>query len=221
MSSTKMLNELVKDSKEYLSNLKKNGVTEVEVSGKKKQTKTLDVLCKRIKNCNKCELSKTRTKFVFGEGSQDAEIIFIGEAPGRDEDMQGRPFVGRAGKLLDKIINAMGFKREDVYICNILKCRPPNNRTPLPGEADKCKVHLKKQLSLLENRKVICALGLCAAQNLLKLDLPMYQLRGNWYDYEGTPVIVTYHPAYLLRNPSAKSKVWHDMKKVIPKCSQK
>ncbi len=222
------LRELLVMTKQHMNDLKKQGIKEVEVyaststktrTGGKKET--LSQFKAQISNCRKCSLAKTRNKFVFGEGPDNAQLIFIGEAPGYEEDQQGRPFVGRAGKLLTKIVEAMKFQREDVFICNILKCRPPNNRTPSPDEIKACRSHLIKQLSLLKNKKAICVLGLPAAQGLLDLELPMYKMRGHWYEYEGTPVMITYHPAYLLRNPAAKSKVWYDVKKVKAKCSEK
>lgn len=200
------LRELVKLTKIYIEGLKKTGT-----SGEK----GLMQFYQEIKNCRKCPLWKTRKNFVFADGNPFAELVFVGEAPGYDEDKKGLPFVGRAGQLLTKIIEAMGLKRGDVYICNVLKCRPPENRSPLPEEIASCKPYLEKQLSLLKNKRVICCLGLYAAQNLLNLDLSMREMRGNWYKYGGTPVMVTYHPAYLLRNPDEKKKVWNDMKKIL------
>lgn len=224
MVSEKMqgeLKELVNLTKEYLLLLKGKGVTEVTAAENAVVAETLKDYCNKIKNCQQCELAKTRTNFVFGEGPDDARLVFVGEAPGYDEDREGRPFVGRAGKLLTKIILAMGLLREEVYICNILKCRPPNNRSPLPNEINTCRPYLVNQLSLLKQKRVICALGRYGAQGLLQQDLPMYKMRGQWYDYESTPVMVTYHPAYLLRNPSAKNEVWQDVKKVRDKCLRK
>lgn len=218
------LRELLSLTQHFLQDLKEQGLKEIEtgsLSFLKMKKETLTQFKSQIEDCRRCPLAKTRTNFVFGEGAENAELIFVGEAPGYEEDQQGRPFIGRAGKLLTKIIQAMGFRREEVFICNILKCRPPNNRTPLPDEIKACRPHLVKQLSLLRQKKAICALGLPAAQGLLDLDLPMYKLRGHWYEYEGTPVMVTYHPAYLLRNPAAKSKVWYDVKKVKAKCLPK
>ena len=173
-----------------------------------------------IKDCVRCPLGSTRKKFVFGEGNSDAKLMFVGEAPGRDEDLQGRPFVGRAGQLLTKIIEAIGLKREEVYIANILKCRPPNNRPPQPEEIEKCWPHLAAQIRLIRP-KVICALGSFAARTVLAMDIPISALRGRFHDVEGIPVMPTYHPAYLLRNPNDKGKVWEDMKKVrdfLQKC---
>jgi DNA polymerase len=175
----------------------------------------LEVLCDRVAQCTRCaELAATRTRTVFGEGALDAELCFVGEAPGADEDATGRPFVGAAGQLLDRIIAACGMKREDVYICNILRCRPPGNRLPLPHEAANCREYLEKTLALVRP-KYICALGACAAQNLLDSKLSIGRLRGRFHDYRGIPVVCTYHPAYLLRNPSAKKDVWEDLKKLL------
>lgn len=179
----------------------------------------LVVLAKEVSGCMKCaELCSTRTQTVFSDGEPGAELCFIGEAPGADEDAQGKPFVGAAGQLLNKIIAAMGFKREEVYICNILKCRPPNNRTPLPNEAQNCRPYLDKQLSLVQP-KFMVALGGCAAQNLLGTTTPIGKLRGKFHDYNGIPVVVTYHPAYLLphRSPDSKKLVWEDMKMLLTK----
>ena len=163
--------------------------------------------------CVKCELSKTRTRVVFGSGNSKARLMFVGEAPGRDEDLQGLPFVGRAGQLLTKIIESIGLKREDVYIANILKCRPPNNRNPYPTEILACEGYLLKQIECIKP-KVICALGKFAAQALLRSAEPISRLRGKFFDYHGSKLIPTYHPAYLLRNPRDKYLVWEDMKKI-------
>lgn len=215
------LGELVNLTKRYINDLKEKGVKQVTAVKRSSNKETLPEYNNKIKNCKKCTLAKTRTNFVFGDGSDDAVLVFIGEAPGSEEDKQGLPFVGRAGKLLTNIITAMGFDRKDVYICNLLKCRPPNNRQPHPDEINACRPQLIKQLSLLKKKKVICALGRYGACGLLQLDLPMYEMRGKWHEFEGTPVMVTYHPAYLLRNPAAKGKVWQDVKKVRDKCLRK
>ncbi|MFH2138573.1 MAG: uracil-DNA glycosylase [Candidatus Omnitrophota bacterium] len=174
----------------------------------------MPTLYAQVQNCCLCELSSTRTKVVFGEGNPKAEIVFIGEAPGRDEDISGRPFVGAAGQLLTKIIQAMGFTREDVFISNILKCRPPNNRNPLPEEIIQCKPYLRQLLRIIKP-KVICTLGKVATLALLEQNCPISKLRGNFYDFQGITVMPTFHPAYLLRNPSDKKLVWHDMKKIM------
>jgi uracil-DNA glycosylase family 4 len=174
---------------------------------------SLDVLNKQICECQKCALGSTRTKFVFGVGNPKATLMFIGEAPGADEDAQGEPFVGRAGQLLTKIIEAINFKRSDVYICNILKCRPPNNRKPTPEESELCKPYLKKQIELLKPKVIVC-LGLTAAENLLGTKESMGKLRGRVMEYEGVPVMITYHPAALLRNPNWKRPTWEDVQAV-------
>jgi DNA polymerase len=146
-------------------------------------------------------------------GNPKADLIFIGEAPGREEDLQGEPFVGRAGQLLDRILSAIGFSREEVYIANILKCRPPDNRDPLPEEAEKCLPHLYEQIRLIRP-KFICALGRVAGQILLKTNATLGKLRGQWHDLNGTPVMVTYHPAALLRSPGYKKGTWEDMQEL-------
>jgi len=165
-------------------------------------------------DCRRCKLAGSRRNIVFGEGSPEAELVFVGEAPGGDEDVQGKPFVGRAGQLLTKIIGAMGLRREDVYICNILKCRPPQNRNPLPEEIASCEPFLIRQLEAIRPR-AICALGSFAARTLLKSETPITLLRGSFHDYQGIPLMPTYHPAYLLRNPGAKKQVWEDVQKIM------
>lgn len=179
----------------------------------KEQIQLLENLRNETVGCQKCSLSKTRTNLVFGVGNYKAELMFVGEAPGRDEDLQGEPFVGRAGQLLTKIIEAIGMKRTDVYIANVLKCRPPGNRNPLPEEIVLCMPYLIKQIDIIKP-KVLCALGTFAAQTLLNTKAPVGTLRGRFHEYQGIPMMVTYHPAYLLRNPNDKAKVWEDMKKV-------
>lgn len=176
-------------------------------------TETLVALDKQICTCVKCPLGHTRTKFVFGVGNPSATLMLIGEAPGADEDAQGEPFVGRAGQLLNKILEAINFKREDVYICNILKCRPPNNRTPQPDEVEQCIPYLKKQIDLIKPKVILC-LGLVAAQNLLHTAEGLGKLRGRVITYEGVPLMVTYHPAALLRNPNWKRPAWEDVQAV-------
>ena len=171
---------------------------------------TLEELNNKINNCQKCALGKTRTNFVFGVGNPKADVVVIGEAPGADEDAQGEPFVGRAGQLLNKILDATGFKREEVFICNILKSRPPGNRNPLPEEVEVCKPYLDKQLKLI-NPKLILLLGKVAAESLLKTKEPLNKLRGKTHDYKGWKVRVTFHPAALLRNPNWKRPTWEDM----------
>lgn len=165
-------------------------------------------------DCRRCPLCKTRASIVFGEGHPQAELVFVGEAPGADEDRQGRPFVGKAGQLLTRIISAMGLQRKDVYICNILKCRPPENRNPRSEEIEACEPFLISQLQVIRP-KMICALGTYAAQALLKTDVPISVLRGRLQSYQGIALMPTYHPAYLLRNPGAKRQVWDDIQKIM------
>lgn len=174
---------------------------------------TVAELNAKICNCRKCELGATRTKFVFGVGNPNADIMVIGEAPGADEDVQGEPFVGRAGQLLNKILEAVHFKREEVFIANILKCRPPNNRKPNPGEVEQCEPYLWKQIELIKPKFILC-LGLTAAQTILKTTESMGQLRLSTHLYRNTPVIVTYHPAALLRNPNWKRPTWEDVQRL-------
>lgn len=179
----------------------------------------LSLLADEVKPCTRCaELCSTRTQTVFGVGRIDPDICFIGEAPGADEDKQGEPFVGAAGQLLNKIIAACGLTREEVYICNTLKCRPPGNRTPRPDEAAHCREYLDRQLDLVRP-KSICCLGATAALNLLGVVGSLGKLRGRFHDYRGIPVICTYHPAYLLphRAPDKKKEVWDDMKMLLKK----
>lgn len=171
---------------------------------------TLDDLHGRICSCMDCPLGASRTNFVFGSGNPNADLMIVGEAPGADEDAQGLPFVGRAGQLLTKILEAIEIQRDDVYICNILKCRPPNNRKPLASETDSCEPYLWKQIELVQPRYIL-ALGLTAANTLLKNKESMASLRGTIHDYQGIPMVVTYHPAALLRNPEWKKATWEDV----------
>ena len=171
----------------------------------------LAALGKKVAACRRCaELARTRTQTVFGVGNPHARLVLLGEAPGADEDRRGEPFVGAAGQLLTRIIEACTLRREDVYILNILKCRPPGNRNPLPDEAAQCREHLDAQLAVIRP-EFICCLGTVAAQNLLDTDTTIGRLRRRFHDYQGIQVLCTYHPAYLLRNPSAKRQVWDDM----------
>jgi uracil-DNA glycosylase len=165
-------------------------------------------------NCTRCKLHKARTNIVFGVGNPKAELVFVGEGPGHDEDLQGEPFVGRAGKLLTQMIEAMGLRRADVYICNVVKCRPPENRLPEKDEIATCSPFLYRQLGVI-GPKVICCLGACSAQTLLNTNQGISRYRGEWFDYRGSKLIATYHPAYLLRNPNAKGEVWKDLQKVM------
>jgi len=174
--------------------------------------KSLDEFEKLICDCTKCRLHQGRNKFVFGTGNPNADVLVIGEGPGAEEDKQGLPFVGRAGKLLTDMLKAIKFEREDVYIGNVVKCRPPGNRTPMQDEMDTCLPYLKKQVELI-NPKLILCLGLTAAKGLLKKKESLGQLRKNIFEYEGAKVVVTYHPAALLRNPHWKKDAWEDLKK--------
>jgi len=164
-----------------------------------------------IHDCQKCPLGSTRTNFVYGVGNPQADLMFIGEAPGAEEDRQGKPFVGRAGKLLDQILAAIELTRDEVYICNILKCRPPGNRDPQPDEMAQCFPYLREQVRIIRP-KLICALGRIAAQALLQTGTPLGKLRNSWHEYEGVPLWVTYHPAALLRFQAYKRDTWEDMK---------
>ncbi|MFO7766546.1 MAG: uracil-DNA glycosylase [Pelovirga sp.] len=181
---------------------------------------TLDGLKTEAEQCRRCPLAATRTKVVFGRGNPLAEVVFVGEAPGFEEDRQGLPFVGEAGRLLERIIFSMGLSVKDVYICNLIKCRPPGNRNPAAEEVTACRPYLERQLTLLEPQ-VIVTLGRFAAQSLLEVQTPVSRLRGNWYQYQGIAVMPTFHPAYLLRSPAEKKRVWEDMKKVKRHLTQK
>lgn len=174
----------------------------------------LKALREEIGDCKRCKLSKGRTSIVFGEGSPDAVLMFIGEAPGREEDLQGRPFVGDAGQLLTKLIGKMGFRREDVYIGNIVKCRPPLNRDPEDDEIATCMPFIERQVDII-SPKVIMSLGRISAQSLISAKVPISKLRGKFYQYRGVPLMPTFHPAYLLRNPKDKWLVWEDAQKVL------
>ncbi|MGB2621913.1 MAG: uracil-DNA glycosylase [Candidatus Acidiferrum sp.] len=164
--------------------------------------------------CTRCKLHKTRNSIVFGDGNPRAELVFIGEGPGHDEDVQGLPFVGRAGKLLTQMIEAMGLQRKDVYICNVVKCRPPENRLPEKDEITPCSPFLLRQIDAIAPKVIVC-LGACAAQTLLETNRGISNFRGQWLEFRGRKLMATYHPAYLLRNPSAKSEVWKDLQKVM------
>lgn len=237
------MNELLNQTIAALEEMKRNGVTHVEVSretleqlsvvgapfqarpvehrARKGAPTELQNIEARAKSCTKCaELSRCRHSVVFGVGSLSAEIMFIGEAPGADEDEQGIPFVGRAGQLLTKIILAMGLTREEVYITNIIKCRPPQNRTPLPDEVANCLPYVLSQIELIQP-KVIVALGATALRALLDVQLGITKMRGHWYTFRDIPIMPTFHPAYLLRNPPAKREVWDDMKAVLDKLGRK
>jgi uracil-DNA glycosylase family 4 len=164
--------------------------------------------------CTRCKLHSTRNKIVFGDGSEKADLVFVGEGPGRDEDAQGLPFVGRAGKLLTQMIEAMGLQRREVYIANVVKCRPPENRLPEPDEIKTCSPFLLRQLDTIAPKVIVC-LGACSAQTLLQTTRGISHFRGQWMEFRGTKLMATYHPAYLLRNPAAKADVWKDLQKVM------
>jgi len=175
---------------------------------------SLEGICGELAGCTRCKLHRRRTNIVFGVGNPHAELVFVGEGPGHDEDVQGIPFVGRAGQLLNQMIIAMGIKRDDVYIANVVKCRPPENRTPEKDEIATCMPFLMRQLANI-NPKVIVSLGSVAAQALLNTNKSISHFRGQWFDFRGAKLMATYHPAYLLRNPHAKPEVWADLKKVM------
>jgi len=174
----------------------------------------LDNLHKTISDCHQCPLGDHRTNLVFGTGNPRADLVFVGEAPGREEDLQGEPFVGQAGQMLTRIIRAMGLERADVYICNVNKCRPPGNRDPAPLEVQACSPYLLKQLEII-SPKVICALGSFAARTLLTTETRISHLRGRFHTFNGIPLMPTYHPSFLLRNPQAKKEVWKDMQMIM------
>ena len=213
---------LARTLKQHLEGLKAFGVT-VLPTARTAQTAAkpaeaskrdrLEALAREVERCRRCPLYRTRTQAVVSDGSPSAKLVFVGEAPGRDEDLQGKPFVGAAGQLLTKMIEAMGLRRQDVYICNVLKDRPPGNRTPLPEEVEACLPFLQEQLAIVQP-KVICVLGAVAAKALLGPYTSITKVRGQVRDYQGIPLVPTFHPAYLLRNPPAKRFAWADLKKV-------
>jgi len=192
----------------YTANSEVSTVTTAEIPT------TLDELQKSLDGCSRCSLCQQRHHLVFGAGNPQARVVLVGEAPGREEDLRGYPFVGEAGQLLEKILLAMNLSRETVYICNVIKCRPPGNRDPKPDEIAACEPFLKQQLALIKP-EIIITLGRFAAQTLLKTSAPIGRLRGQWREYEGIALMPTFHPAYLLRNPSGKRPVWEDMKLVM------
>lgn len=216
--------EIAADLKVYFEYLKGMGIESLILSDKFREVssgptpplemaKTLEEVRKELGDCQRCKLHQTRRNLVFGEGNEKATLMFVGEGPGYDEDVQGRPFVGKAGQLLTKIIQSIHLQREEVYIANIIKCRPPQNRNPEPDEIQSCQPFLRKQIYAIQP-KLICALGAFAAQTLLKTDAKITGLRGTFFDMGGIKVIPTYHPAYLLRNPEKKREVWEDMKQI-------
>lgn len=183
-------------------------------AGARVENDSLERIREDIGDCKRCRLCQQRTHIVFGSGHARAGLVFVGEGPGRDEDLQGLPFVGRAGKLLTQMIEAMGLKRDEVYICNVVKCRPPENRAPEGDEMDTCSPFLFRQLAVIQPKAIVC-LGATAFQALYGAKQSVSRLRGQWLDFRGVPMLATYHPAYLLRNPAAKGEVWEDLKKVM------
>ena len=209
-SRTELL-AIINQLKNYLIHQKEMGLKRIPRSVGSPQT--LQTVREELGDCHRCELAKARKNIVFGEGSEEASLVFVGEAPGVEEDLQGRPFVGNAGQLLTRIISAIGMAREAVYITNVVKCHPPNNRMPLPDETASCYPFLARQLQIIRP-KVICALGNAAAQTLLETVAGITTLRGTFHIWEGIPVMPTFHPAYLLRNPERKKETWEDMKAI-------
>jgi len=213
------INGLISDLRTYLEYLEGMGITslpgaeDVPEKALRLGTLTLADVRKELGDCKRCKLHRTRKTIVFGEGNEKASLMFIGEGPGYDEDVQGRPFVGKAGQLLTKIIESINLSREEVYIANIVKCRPPQNRNPESDEIESCSPFLMKQIWVIQP-KIICALGTFSAQTLLRTDTKITALRGKLFDLEGIKVIPTYHPAFLLRNPERKREVWEDMKQI-------
>lgn len=208
---------LARSLKQHVEGLRVFGVTAVPAEPRTdaapSKASRLLRLARAVAACTRCPLYRTRTHAVVGDGTPQARLVFVGEAPGREEDLRGVPFVGAAGQLLTKMIEAMGLRREDVYICNVLKDRPPGNRTPLPEEVEACMPFLREQLALIQPR-VICTLGAVAAKALLGPHVAITKIRGQIFDYGGAPLMPTFHPAYLLRNPSVKKLAWADLKLV-------
>jgi uracil-DNA glycosylase len=191
-----------------------DGAHKAQSSGRLSTLNTLESVRELLGDCQRCTLSTERTHIVFGDGNPKADLLFVGEAPGQDEDIQGKPFVGKSGQLLSKMISAMGLSRDQVYIANIIKCRPPKNRNPKPDEIAACSPFLDQQIAAI-SPKVICALGSFAAQTLLKTDTKISALRGRFHDLNGLKILPTFHPAYLLHNPGQKRTVWEDLQKVM------
>lgn len=211
---------LLEDVKHHIQRAKEMGITELarvgaaRASEPSNQAEELKNIREEIGDCKRCKLCEKRTQIVFGVGNPRAQLMFVGEGPGRDEDLQGEPFVGRAGQLLTKMIEAMGFKRSDVYIANIVKCRPPDNRLPEPDEVEHCLPFLLKQIAAVQP-KILVTLGNLASQTLLGTKTGITTLRGKFHDFHGTQLMPTYHPAYLLRNPNMKKPCWEDLKQVM------
>jgi uracil-DNA glycosylase family 4 len=190
------------------------GATSLFETAERIEGDTLERIREDIGECTRCKLHKSRSRIVFGDGNPRAKLVFVGEGPGQEEDRQGLPFVGRAGKLLTQMIEAMGLERKDVYICNVVKCRPPSNRTPENDETSTCQPFLERQLAVIRPKVIVC-LGNVASQALLGGGEPMARVRGKWFNWRGAKLLPTYHPAYLLRNPNAKGIVWEDLQKVM------
>ena len=225
--TTQIVTEAIEEVRRTLAFLSQQGVKGVDPSpeamtlldrwgkgGEMAPRESLEQVRAALGDCRRCGLCETRTNLVFGAGDTGARLVFVGEAPGYDEDMQAAPFVGAAGQLLTKIIQAMGLTRSQVYICNIIKCRPPQNRNPLPEEIRQCTPFLRRQLAAI-SPDCICALGTFAAQSLLETQTPISKLRGRFFDYHGIRLMPTYHPAFLLRNPERKRDVWDDVRKIM------
>ncbi len=207
------LRTLVRDARQLLRQMHARGIATVRAPAGSKQ-QILEPVRRKAMRCQLCHLCRARNRVVFGEGSLDARLVFVGEGPGREEDLQGKPFVGAAGALLNRMIEAMGLRRSSVYITNVVKCRPPGNRVPQPEEVAACLPYLETQLRTIRPR-VICALGKTATSALLQSDAPMQALRGRAFEWDGIPLVVTFHPAYLLRNPAAKKEAWEDLQRVL------
>jgi uracil-DNA glycosylase family 4 len=213
----RVLATLVRSLGDYLQYQAKVGLEWVSWEGAaaaEPPQKTLAEVCADLGECTRCRLHATRRHIVYGEGNPSARVVIIGEGPGEDEDMQGRPFVGAAGRLLDVIIAAAGWRRNELYICNVIKCRPPRNRDPQEDEIDACGPFLKRQIRAIRPRAIL-TLGNVAARFLLASETPISGLRGRVHDFEGIPVVPTYHPAYLLRNPAQKKRVWQDIQMLL------
>ncbi len=211
--------EFTQLARKYISQMVEMGERFLMLEKRQEEKDTMSALSREVNDCTKCPLHATRTNSVFGEGSPLAELMFVGEAPGREEDAQGRPFVGSAGQLLTKMIEAIDLRREDVYIANILKCRPPQNRDPLREEVEACRGYLLRQIKLIKP-KVICGLGSYAAKALLETALPISRLRGEVHELGSAKFVPTYHPAALLRNPGWKRSAWEDLKLVRELCQR-
>ncbi|TMA27713.1 MAG: uracil-DNA glycosylase [Deltaproteobacteria bacterium] len=214
------MQEVLRELRAYLEWARQAGLQNLAVSQRQPDVAmklpTLESVREQMGECTLCKLHKGRHNIVFGVGNPCARLMFVGEAPGEEEDLQGLPFVGKAGQLLTKMIEAMGLRREDVYICNTVKCRPPNNRNPEPEELEACEPFLRGQLAAVRPEAIV-TLGKFAAQALLREATPISRLRGQWREYQGIPVMPTFHPAYLLRSPQEKGKVWADLQEVMKK----